>query len=82
MKYNGTLIFFLAFILTQTILQAQFSPIWQASAYIEAQSVIVVNNNQKTTGIYSFPITFGSIYLSPKIVLGISNLMQRFLNSE
>lgn len=82
MKYNGALIFFLAFILTQTILQAQFSPIWQASAYIEAQSVIVVNNNQKTTGIYNFPITFGSIYLSPKIVLGIRNLMQRFLNSE
>lgn len=69
--YNKTLIVIMILILTTTVLEAQFSPIWQASAYIEAQSVTVVNNNQKTTGIYSFPITFGSIYLTPKLALGI-----------
>lgn len=78
--YNKTFITILIFILATSIIEAQFSPIWQASAYIEAQSVIVVNNNQKTTGVYSFPITFGSIYLTPKIALGKKVLRQLFLS--
>ena len=76
--YNKTFISILVFILATSIIQAQFSPIWQASAYIEAQSVTVVNNNQKTTGVYSFPITFGSIYVLPKIALGIKTIIKLF----
>jgi hypothetical protein len=78
--YNKTFISVLVFILATSITQTQFSPIWQASAYIEAQSVTVVNNNQKTTGVYSFPITFGSIYVLPKIALGIKTIIKLFPN--
>jgi hypothetical protein len=80
--YNKTFIKIMILFLTATVLEGQFSPIWQASAYIEAQSVTVVNNNQKTTGVYSFPISFGSIYLTPKLALGTKTLKQPSPSSE
>jgi hypothetical protein len=53
-----------------TVSLAQFSPIWQASPYIEAKSLIIVNNNQKTYGTYALNVTFASTYTTPTLVLG------------
>jgi hypothetical protein len=59
-----------AFLVLNALVLSQFSPIWQSSPYIEAKTLIIVNNNQKTYGNYTLTVTFGSTYTTPTLALG------------
>lgn len=43
----------------------QIAPLWTATAFMEARTLLIVDNNQKLNGTYDLSVTFLSIYPSP-----------------
>lgn len=49
--------------------RGQYSPLWQATPYIEAVSYSVLSNNHMAVSPFTLTVTFTSIFTTPKIAI-------------
>jgi hypothetical protein len=76
MQYKFSLPLLLTLSALFALAAAQFSPTWQRSPYVEAKTTVIVSNGEKTSGTYTFSLTFIGAFTTPKIVLGTSAPIQ------
>lgn len=55
------------------VIMGQYSPLWQATPYIEAVSYTVLNNNHMAVSPFTLAVTFTSIFTTPKLAISIAS---------
>lgn len=58
------------------VAMGQYSPLWQATPYIEAVSYTVINNNHMAVSPFTLAVTFTSIFTTPKLAICIIFITQ------